>query len=63
MRGLTLGQDEASSLIYGMPRAAFESGAVMRQFCRTWPMQSSMPAKLENRKRNRQRQQPTHASA
>lgn len=28
----TLGQDEASSLIYGMPRAAFERGAVMRQF-------------------------------
>jgi two-component system, chemotaxis family, protein-glutamate methylesterase/glutaminase len=27
----TLGQDEDSSLIYGMPRAAFESGAVMRQ--------------------------------
>jgi two-component system chemotaxis response regulator CheB len=27
----TLGQDEASSLIYGMPRAAFERGAVMRQ--------------------------------
>ena len=28
----TLGQDEASSLIYGMPRVAFERGAVMRQF-------------------------------
>lgn len=27
----TLGQDEASSLIYGMPRAAFECGAVVRQ--------------------------------
>lgn len=27
----TLGQDEASSLVYGMPRAAFERGAVMRQ--------------------------------
>lgn len=27
----TLGQDEASSLIYGMPRAAFERGAVMQQ--------------------------------
>jgi two-component system chemotaxis response regulator CheB len=27
----TLGQDEKSSLIYGMPRAAFERGAVMRQ--------------------------------
>src|SRR5262245_27266720 len=28
----TLGQDEASSLIYGMPRVAFETGAVMRQY-------------------------------
>jgi len=28
----TLGQDEASSLVYGMPRAAFECGAVMRQY-------------------------------
>ncbi len=27
----TLGQDEASSVIYGMPRAAFESGGVQRQ--------------------------------
>jgi two-component system, chemotaxis family, protein-glutamate methylesterase/glutaminase len=30
--GTTLGQDESSSLIYGMPRAAFERGAVMRQY-------------------------------
>ncbi len=29
--GITLGQDEQSALIYGMPRAAFECGAVMRQ--------------------------------
>ena len=29
---ITLGQDEDSSLIYGMPRAAFECGAVMQQF-------------------------------
>ena len=29
--GITLGQDEGSALIYGMPRAAFERGAVMRQ--------------------------------
>ena len=28
---VTLGQDEGSSLIYGMPRAAFERGAVMHQ--------------------------------
>ena len=27
----TLGQDEASSVIYGMPRAAFETGGVQRQ--------------------------------
>ena len=27
----TLGQDEASALIYGMPRVAFERGAVIRQ--------------------------------
>jgi two-component system chemotaxis response regulator CheB len=29
---MTLGQDEATSLIYGMPRAAFEIGAVARQY-------------------------------
>ena len=29
--GLTIGQDEASSLIYGMPQVAFDRGAVMRQ--------------------------------
>jgi two-component system, chemotaxis family, protein-glutamate methylesterase/glutaminase len=28
----TLAQDEASSLIYGMPRVAFERGAVMQQY-------------------------------
>jgi two-component system, chemotaxis family, protein-glutamate methylesterase/glutaminase len=28
---ITLGQDEASSLVYGMPKAAFEKGAVMQQ--------------------------------
>jgi two-component system chemotaxis response regulator CheB len=28
---VTLGQDEKSALIYGMPRAAFERGAVMQQ--------------------------------
>jgi len=30
--GATLGQDEHSSLIYGMPQVAFERGAVMRQY-------------------------------
>jgi two-component system chemotaxis response regulator CheB len=29
---VTLGQDEASSLVYGMPRVAFERGAVTRQY-------------------------------
>ncbi|MGB8364291.1 MAG: protein-glutamate methylesterase/protein-glutamine glutaminase [Rhizomicrobium sp.] len=28
----TIGQDEASSIVYGMPRAAFELGAVDRQY-------------------------------
>ena len=30
-QAITLGQDEESSLIYGMPRVAFERGAVIRQ--------------------------------
>lgn len=29
--GLTLGQDEASSIVYGMPRVAFDMGHVMEQ--------------------------------
>lgn len=29
--GITLGQDEASSIVYGMPRAAFEYGFIRRQ--------------------------------
>ena len=29
--GLTIGQDEDSSIVYGMPRVAFEMGAVQRQ--------------------------------
>src|SRR5262249_62400274 len=29
---ITFGQDEHSSLVYGMPPAAFECGAVMRQY-------------------------------
>jgi two-component system, chemotaxis family, protein-glutamate methylesterase/glutaminase len=33
--GVTLGQDEESALIYGMPRVAFERGGVMRQYSLT----------------------------
>jgi two-component system chemotaxis response regulator CheB len=29
--GITLGQDEASSIVYGMPRVAFENGFVQKQ--------------------------------
>jgi two-component system chemotaxis response regulator CheB len=29
--GITLGQDEASAVVYGMPRVAFETGHVMEQ--------------------------------
>jgi two-component system, chemotaxis family, protein-glutamate methylesterase/glutaminase len=29
---MTLGQDESSSVVYGMPKVAFEIGAVMRQY-------------------------------
>jgi len=29
--GITLGQDEASSVVYGMPKVAFEMGHVMEQ--------------------------------
>ena len=29
---ITIGQDEKSSVVYGMPRAAFESGAVEKQY-------------------------------
>jgi two-component system chemotaxis response regulator CheB len=31
-QAVTLGQNEASSLVYGMPRVAFERGAVMKQY-------------------------------
>ncbi len=30
--GTTIGQDEASSIVYGMPRVAFENGAVIDQY-------------------------------
>ena len=36
----TLGQDEASCVVYGMPRAAFELGAVERQL----PLEKIAPA-------------------
>lgn len=39
----TLGQDEASCVVYGMPRAAFEAGAVERQL----PLTRIAPAILE----------------
>jgi two-component system chemotaxis response regulator CheB len=29
--GMTLGQDEASAVVYGMPRVAYEMGHVMEQ--------------------------------
>jgi two-component system chemotaxis response regulator CheB len=29
--GITLGQDEASAVVYGMPRVAYEMGHVMEQ--------------------------------
>ncbi len=38
----TLGQDEASSVVYGMPRAAFEAGAVEHQV----PLHAAGPALL-----------------
>lgn len=41
--GRTLGQDEATSVVYGMPRAAFELGAVERQL----PLHRLSPAILE----------------
>jgi two-component system chemotaxis response regulator CheB len=45
--GRTLGQDESSSVVYGMPRAAFEIGAVERQL----PLDKIAPAirQLTNR--------------
>ena len=41
--GRTIGQDEASSIVYGMPRTAFEQGAVERQL----PLQAIGPAIME----------------
>ena len=39
----TFGQDEATCVVYGMPRAAFELGAVERQL----PLSKLGPAALE----------------
>jgi two-component system chemotaxis response regulator CheB len=39
----TLGQDEATSTVYGMPQAAFALGAVERQL----PVREIAPAVLE----------------
>ena len=41
--GRTLGQDESTSVVYGMPKAAFELGAVERQL----PLHRLSPAILE----------------
>ncbi|NBB65916.1 chemotaxis-specific protein-glutamate methyltransferase CheB [Pseudomonas sp. ODNR1LW] len=41
--GRTLGQDEATSVVYGMPKAAFEMGAVERQL----PLHRLSPAILD----------------
>jgi len=45
--GRTLGQNEATSVVYGMPKAAFEIGAVERQL----PLEKIGPAirQLTNR--------------
>ena len=40
---LTIGQDERSSMIYGMPRVAYEAGAVARQL----PLGKVAPALIE----------------
>lgn len=42
--GLTIGQDEASSVVYGMPRVAHQIGGVLRQL----PLNSIGPAILED---------------
>jgi len=41
--GRTLGQDEATCVVYGMPKAAYEIGAVERQL----PLHRLSPAILE----------------
>ncbi len=54
----TLGQDESSSVVYGMPRAAFDCGAVERQL----PLSKIAPEILRLC-RNRQESSMSHARA
>ena len=57
----TLGQDEATSLIYGMPRAAFENGAVMKQIALSHMADAILDA-CESQPNGQPRdKQPTHA--
>jgi len=57
----TLGQDEASSLIYGMPRAAFENGAVMKQFALSHMADAILDACESQPNAQPRDKQPTHA--
>jgi two-component system chemotaxis response regulator CheB len=57
----TLGQDEASSLIYGMPRAAFERGAVMRQVPLSHMADAILDASDAEAKVQPQEHHPSHA--
>jgi len=58
---ITLGQDEASSLIYGMPRAAFENGAVMKQFALSHMADAILDACESQPNAPPRYKQPTHA--
>lgn len=49
--GITLGQDEESSVVYGMPKAAFETGAVMKQHSLSHMAQEIARACQEDAKR------------
>jgi two-component system, chemotaxis family, protein-glutamate methylesterase/glutaminase len=51
--GVTLGQDEESALIYGMPRVAFERGGVMRQYSLTRMADAVMDACESDASRDR----------
>ncbi|MBI3703651.1 MAG: chemotaxis response regulator protein-glutamate methylesterase [Rhizobiales bacterium] len=58
---ITLGQDEASSLIYGMPRAAFENGAVMKQVALSHMADAILDACEHQPIAQPRDKQPTHA--